>query len=709
MNYIKNRLSIFEVVLVTTILSIHLYASFSDAYNFPNTWFMRDDAYYYFKVAQNITEGLGSTFDGINLTNGYHPLWMIVCIPIFAFARFDLILPLRILLMVMAALNAATAILIYRMVKNNLSHAVAITAASFWAFNYYIHSAIYELGLETPLAAFAVVFFIYKLSQFEKVWRKEPMATQQIVVLAISATIAMFSRLDLVFLAAIGGFWIVFRGKPIRFLLPLDILFIFVSMTFSIAFRTGLEQYNTTYAPSAVEAVILLIIVKITSLYFFGAYKHPRTDSVLKMIRQIVIALTVSSITSIGVYLLLIQLGISKGFPRTAFIIDWILSLVILLILRLLIRFAGFGDPIIKVGAQTFTPLADLQTHWKKWLTEGATYYGIVGGALAFYMLYNKISFGTSTPVSGQVKRWWGTLIDTVYESPAPDWTSFFGISYQRAYDAWQPVSGMFLWMAKKIYPLYPGANTLDERYYISMFAFITLAFIILFASARRTKQKVSNMALIPLAAGCGIQILSYTTTAYGGVKEWYWVSQMVFTTLAGSVLLDLILRPIRYLSSKVVRPKINPARLSLEFLSVTLSIFMAYQFGAYVKSIMRYNYFPADLPYMGVLPYIEENTSPGSIIGMTGGGNVGYFIHDRTIVNMDGLINSYDYFHALQNRQAPLYLKQRGVTIVFASPRLLSFPPYNKQFAPYFENYSEYGGKNLMYLLDTPKYEPIP
>ena len=46
-------------------------------------------------------------------------------------------------------------------------------------------------------------------------------------------------------------------------------------------------------------------------------------------------------------------------------------------------------------------------------------------------------------------------------------------------------------------------------------------------------------MALIPLAAGCGIQILSYTTTAYGGVKEWYWVSQMVLVTLAGSVLLD--------------------------------------------------------------------------------------------------------------------------------------------------------------------------
>jgi hypothetical protein len=108
-------------------------------------------------------------------------------------------------------------------------------------------------------------------------------------------------------------------------------------------------------------------------------------------------------------------------------------------------------------------------------------------------------------------------------------------------------------------------------------------------------------------------------------------------------------------------------------------------------------------------LPYIEENTPPGSVIGMTGGGNVGYFIHDRTIVNMDGLINSYDYFQALQRGEAPVYLSQRGITIIFASPRLLVFPPYQAQFARYLENYSEYGGKNLMYLLQEQKYEKKP
>jgi hypothetical protein len=39
-----------------------------------------DDAFYYFQIARNIATGHGSSFDGTHLTNGYHPLWMLVCV-----------------------------------------------------------------------------------------------------------------------------------------------------------------------------------------------------------------------------------------------------------------------------------------------------------------------------------------------------------------------------------------------------------------------------------------------------------------------------------------------------------------------------------------------------------------------------------------------------------------------------------------------------
>lgn len=722
MNFLK-RVSLFEILLAVVVLSVHLYAALSDAYNFPNSWFSRDDAFYYFKVAQNITEGLGSTFDGINLTNGYHPLWMMICIPIFALARFDLILPLRILLMVMAGLNTVTAILIYRLVKSNLSHAVALLAAMFWAFNIYIHSVVYEFGLETPIAAFAIALFIYKLSQFEKEWRAKSVTTRQLAILAFTAVMVMFSRLDLVFLAVICGIWIIFRGSSIRFFLPVDMVIIFVSMTSSVALRTGFESYNSFYASSAIELVLLSVIVKTISLYFFGVYQHPRINSVWRTIRQTVSALTVSTIIVVILYTLLVQLGIGKNFPRSAFLIDWGISTILILALRLGAYLMGKN---ISTSLQSASPVTELKTNWKKWLNEGITYYGILGGALGLYMLYNKITFGTSSPVSGQIKRWWGTMTNTVYERPASNWSSFFGLSYGGTFDAWQPASDVFLWFARILRPAYSGSDTVDERYFFSMLIFVVLALLIFIINSRRAVNKISHMALIPLAAGCGIQILSYTTIAYGGAKEWYWVGQMVLVTLAGSLLLDLILKSLQHLllrhrsanatllcdakqckepMSRAVPEKIRYARVAFQAVSVLLGLSFAYQFNNYVTTIMRHNYFPADRPYMEVLPFLEQNTPPGSVIGMTGGGNVGYFIKDRTIVNMDGLINSNEYFHALQNKEAPIYLNEHDMDIIFANAQLLNVPPYYGQFTRYLERYHTYGGKGLYYLLEEPKF----
>ncbi len=48
--------------------------------SFPQDRFLHDDAYYYLKTARNIAAGFGPTFDRENVTNGFHPLWMGVCV-----------------------------------------------------------------------------------------------------------------------------------------------------------------------------------------------------------------------------------------------------------------------------------------------------------------------------------------------------------------------------------------------------------------------------------------------------------------------------------------------------------------------------------------------------------------------------------------------------------------------------------------------------
>src|SRR3972149_6993008 len=41
-----------------------------------------DDAFYYFQISRNIANGRNVTFDGENLTNGFHPLWAVFLTPI---------------------------------------------------------------------------------------------------------------------------------------------------------------------------------------------------------------------------------------------------------------------------------------------------------------------------------------------------------------------------------------------------------------------------------------------------------------------------------------------------------------------------------------------------------------------------------------------------------------------------------------------------
>ena len=65
-----------------------------------------DDAWYYFGIARNVADGSGSTFDGINATNGYHPLWLLICTVFYALGLDDLA-AVRAILVAQLALWAA--------------------------------------------------------------------------------------------------------------------------------------------------------------------------------------------------------------------------------------------------------------------------------------------------------------------------------------------------------------------------------------------------------------------------------------------------------------------------------------------------------------------------------------------------------------------------------------------------------------------------
>jgi hypothetical protein len=676
----------FETILIVVVMSISLYAALSDGHNLSWRWFTRDDAYYYFKVAQNISEGHGSTFDGINQTNGYHPLWMLVCVPIFALARFDLILPLRVLLLVMSGISVATAILLYRLIGRIFMPAIGAIAALFWVFSRDVLTTLYQNGLESGIAAFFVVLLVYKLYEFELSWRKSEVSRKQIITLAVLAVLAMFSRLDLVFLAGIVGLWVVFRGSPLRFFLPFDIASVVILTLLAFILRVGIVGHYES-VDVALMMMALSLVVKIPCAFVFGLHQSSilgRAGELFK--RLILFSITGSAITGI-LMLASLQLGLVQGsFSRLTILIDLGVTFLFFGMSRFL--FLGLRtSPPLSADLQE-KPLDTLRTHWKKWLGDGALYYGIVLGTLGIYMLWSKIAFGTTSPVSGQIKQWWASLPGRAYGGSSRDILSFFGLSYVTDENAWRPVSRIVGGWAERMWGILPIVDV--WRYLLLLTVFAIIFYLLLLTNRKKGKVAIAQMSLIPLLSGAWLQILYYSMLGYAAHKEWYWVSQLVITVLTFSLIFGILYTFIRRL----------PYRQWVAWaLVVYAGISMGISFWQQIRSMMPYNHWSADAPYMDIVPLLEEHTEPGSLIGLTGGGNVGYFIQDRTVINMDGLINSYPYFQALQAHQGGEYLYNIGLDYVLANPVILDQQPYKGQFNEYLEPQDIfYGGKQLMH-----------
>ncbi len=140
-------------------------------FDFYLTNLLTDDAFYYFQIARHIAEGLGSTFDGITPTNGYHPLWLVILVGIykwFSAGGAELELPIRAALYLSLAFNAATWLLAARVIARVPMAAYLRAIALFiFACNPFL---LYQTlnGLETSLALMVFALFTLFAVRFEE-------------------------------------------------------------------------------------------------------------------------------------------------------------------------------------------------------------------------------------------------------------------------------------------------------------------------------------------------------------------------------------------------------------------------------------------------------------------------------------------------------------------------------------------------------------
>ena len=659
----------FEVLILVLVLASHAYVAFAPQNRLLN-WYRTDDAFYYFKVAQNISEGRGITFDGLSFTNGFHPFWMLVCIPVFSLARFDLFLPLRVLVMVLALFNAATGILLYRLFASNLSRESGWLVSIFWMFHPAIHGLTTMLGMETGVNAFSIVLFFYLVSQLSGEKNTGKNRHSQLLWLGLSALLVLFSRLDNIFLVLLAGVWLVLRRSSLRWQVLRDfcLILLVVLVSYYLRIQTTTNLFN--FLPFVFLLLALSLVLKPLALYFSGGYQLVLRPGKIQPFIKSALFLSMASLLTTGIVMLVYDvLHLFRGYSRAVIVLDALLSMVVLLAFHYLpLRFSTKKTIAIDEDIS-------LKKNIKDWLQRALLYFAPLGAGLGIYMLFNRAYAGTALPISGTIKRWWGLLPNTVYGTPIKTLDGVLQGFFSPSPNAgpWslllQPLDGLARTMAQWFNP------QVQQR--LGSFLFIFLILLILglaFWLVRRQSAWVVKTAdrfgLLPLLAGCVFSILSYKATGYLHAKYWYWISEMVLLVLVGGILVECVFCEIRQ--------RVKNSSLSV-LLAKAACVFILVGFAFNIYYITRWDSgWTGRHPYLAETQEIEKNTQPGSVIGMTGGGVTAYFIHDRTVVNLDGLINGIEYYRQLKTGDADDYFSSIGLQYVIGAPSmLLDSDPY--------------------------------
>jgi hypothetical protein len=540
----------FEIVLISIVLIVHSYVVTAPANNMM-AWFSTDDAFYYFKVAQNIAEGFGSTFDRINLTNGYHPLWTFMLVPIFALAKYDLVLPLRLTILLLAVVNAGTSIVLYRLLRRVSSKEIAMFMSLFWVLSPRIHGATVELGMESGINALFTAWLIYWVTKLEDFRSERKINRMSLIQASIVAGLAVFSRLDNAFLAGVMGLWILFR----------------------------------------------------------------------------------------------------------------------------------FWQSSEKIS---------VQDSWKRRFEVAVCYFAPWGLSLLIYMLINLAVFGTFMPVSGQIKRWWGTLPNTVYGFPVDSFWVYLThwVTPQENIGPWglyTSIPHSLAYWVEGLLKLKGSEEVMKSthRWLVLGFSAVGLGLILAVLRLKWSefKQMAIKTGLPAFFVACAIQLTTYKATGYISMHNWYWVIELVWMAIAGAIFLECVFQ---------ILLRVIKNRWVWRMVLAAASLSMLWTFVYVITTLVPAKDEPGwEEAYMWGARGLEANTEPGSLIGTPGGGALGYFTKGRTIVNLDGLMNSYDYFKLLQKGQTRDFLDRIGLDYVYGAKYMLT------ESDPYWHAFKD----NVMYI----------
>jgi hypothetical protein len=199
-----------------------------------------DDAFYYFSVAKHIMAGAGITADGITHTNGFHPLWLGLILPLFS-SFIGAITSLRLTMVLAALLDVGAGLMIYKILKNLYDEKIGLIGASLYLFNPVVITQAMS-GMETPLLALMVLLWVWVVLN----------DTASAFTTGIVAGLLCLARTDMVFVVLAGLIYALVANAPRRkiILLALPIILAVVTPWFLwnyLRFGSFVQESGSAY------------------------------------------------------------------------------------------------------------------------------------------------------------------------------------------------------------------------------------------------------------------------------------------------------------------------------------------------------------------------------------------------------------------------------------------------------------------------------
>jgi len=191
----RERLGLILFLAIAIGLVIRLYLSWLDVETLIDK-FLGEDHFYYLTLARNIALGKGVTFDGLAATNGFHPLYPFMLVPLFKFTYADISMPVHLALTMLSLFNVLTAIFVFKIVEILGSRKAGLLAALLWLFNPYVISLMLT-GVEGALYAFFISASIF---WYLRIRLRNQYTLKNMLILGVLIGITFLCRTDAIFL-----------------------------------------------------------------------------------------------------------------------------------------------------------------------------------------------------------------------------------------------------------------------------------------------------------------------------------------------------------------------------------------------------------------------------------------------------------------------------------------------------------------------------